>query len=220
MKTKALTTKEKIREKTIEMLNEKGISNVKMRDVSKALNISIGNLTYHYPKWENLMDDIIENFLENVDELYQYFPKDISEVVWYIGRIYDIQMRFAFIFSNYHIFFDMYPKYNAKKEEFFYFRMKVMRDALQRLIDKKYLYPENEQHNYDLLVKNTWLILSGWYSFSKMFEGTFYAIDKEEFFLSLWNLYVYHLTETGKEIVKKSFDDYAKDNLIQLNNKN
>ncbi len=205
MKQKPVPTKNKILETTLQLLNERGLSNVKMRDVSQELSISIGNLTYHYPKWENLIDDIFQQFQAEVNELYVYFPKDISEVVSYIERIYEVQIRYAFLFSNFYIFFQQFPKYKAIEEDFFLTRMKIMRQALEKLVHKNYLYPAGCEHNYDLLVKNTWLVLSGWYGFSMIFKDTTYAITKEEFFLSIWNMYVYHLTESGKEIVRKSY---------------
>lgn len=213
MKNKPLTTKNKILEITLEMLNNRGISNVKMRDVSHELKISVGNLTYHYPKWENLIDDIINQFMLEINELYDFFPKDISKVVAYIERIYKIQIRYAFLFSNFYVFFQLFPKYKEMEEDFFHLRMQTMREALDRLIEKEYLYPTSCEHNYDLIVKNTWLLLSGWYSFSMMFKDTRYAITKEEFFLSIWNMYVYHLTDKGKEIVRKSYEDLIQNQL-------
>ena len=207
MKQKFVTTKTKILDTAVVMLNERGLSNVKLRDVSQALQISIGNLTYHYPKWENLIDDIFGQFQGDINQLYDFFPKDISEVVTYIERIYEIQIKYAFLFSNFYIFFQQFPKYKATEEDFFISRMKTMRDALERLIEKNYLYPAGCEHNYDMLVKNTWLILSGWYGFSMIFKDTKYAITKEEFFLSIWNMYVYHLTDAGKKIVKKTYTD-------------
>lgn len=207
MKQKPLTTKNKILDTALSMLNERGLSNVKLRDVSQALQISIGNLTYHYPKWENLIDDIFAEFQAEINRLYNYFPQDISEVVSYIERIYEIQIKYAFLFSNFYIFFQQFPKYKVIEEDFFISRMKTMRKALEKLIEKKYLHPAGCEHNYDLLVKNTWLILSGWYGFSMIFKDTKYAITKEEFFLSIWNMYVYHLTDSGKEIVRKSYFD-------------
>ena len=207
MKQKFVTTKTKILDTAVVMLNERGLSNVKLRDVSQALQISIGNLTYHYPKWENLIDDIFGQFQSDINQLYDFFPKDISEVVTYIERIYEIQIKYAFLFSNFYIFFQQFPKYKATEEDFFISRMKTMRDALERLIEKNYLYPAGCEHNYDMLVKNTWLILSGWYGFSMIFKDTKYAITKEEFFLSIWNMYVYHLTDAGKKIVKKTYTD-------------
>lgn len=210
MKQKPLTTKNKILDTAVSMLNERGLSNVKLRDVSLALQISIGNLTYHYPKWENLIDDIFAQFQAEINHLYDFFPKDISEVVGYIERIYEIQVKYAFLFSNFYIFFQQFPKYKVIEEDFFMSRMKTMREALEKLVEKKYLYPASCEHNYDLLVKNTWLILSGWYGFSMIFKDTKYAITKEEFFLSIWNMYVYHLTDSGKEIVRKSYTEFFK----------
>ncbi|MFO7865068.1 MAG: TetR/AcrR family transcriptional regulator [Salinivirgaceae bacterium] len=202
---KISATKKKIIEQSIALLNTKGAANVKMRDVSSALNMSVGNLTYHYPKWEKLMDEIFGLFQTDMDALYSHFPKDISEVALYINRIYNLQMRYAFIFADFYVFFQQYPKYAPIMEAFFPERMNIMREALQRLIEKKYLYPESEKHNYDLLVKNTWLILSGWHGFSMILKDTTYAFSKKEFFLSIWNIYVAHLTQRGKLIVRKSY---------------
>lgn len=208
MKQKTETTRSKILDITLLLLNEKGLSNVKMRDVSKQLNISIGNLTYHYSKWENLIDDIFNQFQGEVNQLYEYFPTDISEIVEYIEKIYEVQIRYAFLFSNFYIFFQQFPKYKSVEEEFFLSRMQIMREALDKLIQKNYLYPAGCEHNYDLIVKNTWLILSGWYGFSMIFKNTRYAITKEEFFLSIWNMYIYHLTDEGKKVVRASYSKF------------
>lgn len=205
MQPKPGNTRLRIQEKTIELLNARGLSNVTMRDVSGALNISPGNLTYHYPKWENLMDDIFTEFQDNMSRVYDHFPADISKVASYIERIFNLQVEYAFIFSDFYIFFLQYPKYNDIKSEFFMKRMTIMRDALQRLVVKKYLYPASEEHNYDLLVKNTWLLLSGWYGFSKVLKDTKYAFRREDFFLSIWNLYVHHLTARGQVVVRNSY---------------
>lgn len=205
MGSKKQTTKEKILDTTIELLNEQGISNVSMRDVSQKLDISVGNLTYHYPKWELLIDDIFARFQSDIESMYNVYPYDISEVVDYIHKIYNIQIKYAFLFSNFYIFFRLYPKYKEIKDSFFHERMLAMREALQRLEKKGFLYPADKKHNYDLLVKNTWLVLSSWYGFSVMFNGSSYAFTKEEFFLSIWNLYVHHLTSRGKNAVRRSY---------------
>lgn len=205
MQTKPGKTRSRIQDKTIELLNAKGLSNVTMRDVSGALNISPGNLTYHYPKWENLMDDIFSGFQDGMSNVYDHFPGDISEVASYIERIFNLQMEYAFIFSDFYIFFLQNTRFNKVKNAFFQERMTIMRDALQRLVVKKYLYPESDEHNYNLLVKNTWLFLSGWYSFSMVLKDTSYAFRKEDFFLSIWNLYVHHLTPRGQVVVRQSY---------------
>lgn len=205
MKNKSTSTKNKILNTTLDLLNKQGLSNVTMRDVSNALGISIGNLTYHYPKWENLMDGILILFYKDIKDIYKFFPKETSEVVEYIECIYELQMKYTFFFSNIHIFFQQFPKYKDMEEEFFVTRMAVMREAFDKMIQKNYLHPESPEHNYDLLVKITWLILSGWYSFSVIFKEAKHKITKREFFLTVWSIYACHLTDSGKERIRKSY---------------
>lgn len=205
MKNKSVNTKNKIIDTTLILLNTKGLNNVKMRDISNTLGISIGNLTYHYPKWENLIDGILNHFYDDIKNVFNHFPKEVSEVVEYVDRIYEIQMKYTFFFSSIHLFFQQFPQYKEMQEEFFVTRMKVMRESFDTMIEKNYLYPESHQHNYDLLVKTTWLILSGWYSFSVIFNDEKYNITKKEFFLTVWHIYACNLTELGRKRITKSY---------------
>lgn len=41
------------------LFSEKGFNNTSMRDIAAALNISVGNLTYHYKKKEDLIEAIL-----------------------------------------------------------------------------------------------------------------------------------------------------------------
>lgn len=47
--------KKQIIEKAIELFNEKGYESVTMRDISGALQISVGNLTYHFKKKDDIL---------------------------------------------------------------------------------------------------------------------------------------------------------------------
>ena len=54
------TTKELIRNTARELFNERGYRAVSMRNIADALGISVGNLTYHYPQKELLMEAIMD----------------------------------------------------------------------------------------------------------------------------------------------------------------
>jgi len=43
-------TKQKIVNTTIRLFNESGFANVSLPHIAKAMGISLGNLTYHFPK--------------------------------------------------------------------------------------------------------------------------------------------------------------------------
>lgn len=55
-------TKTKIIETSISLFNEHGYSNVSLHQIAKALGLSSGNLTYHFPKKESLMDAVYDTF--------------------------------------------------------------------------------------------------------------------------------------------------------------
>ena len=63
-------TKNKIAQESERLFNTYGYNNVTMRSIADACGISVGNLTYHYPKKEDLLmlehDGILNSFLERV----------------------------------------------------------------------------------------------------------------------------------------------------------
>ena len=53
-----MKTRERIIYKAIDLLNEKGIQNVSMREIADALDMSVGNVTYYFPRWNDLMEEL------------------------------------------------------------------------------------------------------------------------------------------------------------------
>lgn len=66
--------KEMIRETAIRLFNEKGYTNVSLREIAKESNTTIGNLTYHYPQKEDLLISIVADL--HTGFLVKY-PKEI-----------------------------------------------------------------------------------------------------------------------------------------------
>lgn len=53
--------KELIRKTAIRLFNEKGYTNVSLREIAKESHTTIGNLTYHYPQKEDLLISIVSD---------------------------------------------------------------------------------------------------------------------------------------------------------------
>ncbi|HPG55858.1 MAG TPA: helix-turn-helix domain-containing protein [Candidatus Enterocola sp.] len=215
MNKKHISTKENILQTTIDLLNKKGLQNVTFRDVADALHISLGNITYYFHKWDNLMDVIFTDYcVKDVKELYLYFPNNIHEIGQYLSRIYDVQIKYTFVFSNFYLFFNVFPRYNHFKEEFFIDRMDKMRLGFVHLAEQNYMYPPSKDHDYDLLTKDMWVFVANWYGFSRMFNDSPNRITKEQFFMSIYNISVFHLTEEGKIAILESFDKLRKEGVF------
>lgn len=53
--------KEQIIAEAIQLFNEKGYRNVSLREIAKAADTTIGNLTYHFPQKEDLLFTLLES---------------------------------------------------------------------------------------------------------------------------------------------------------------
>lgn len=206
MKIKNLSTRERIIDTTISLMGEHGLFNVKLRDVSGALDISLGNLTYYFPKWEFLIETIYERFVGEISVAHVDFPKDVSGLPLYIARVYDIQIKYGFLFANLQQFFEEYPQFRGSMNKFFETRLQGFNDLIDKSVQLGYFQEPSQVHDYQLLSKNTWLILSCWYSFSHSFDGTSFAYTRTDYFMSIWNLYCPHLTIRGREVVRHKFN--------------
>ena len=62
----APSTKERILAASLALFNERGYGNVTMRMIADSLSISVGNLTYHFPKKQDIVNALMdESFRRN-----------------------------------------------------------------------------------------------------------------------------------------------------------
>jgi len=70
-----MTTKEKILAKALTLFNEKGAETVTTRQIAMSLNMSQGNLCYHFPRKEAIIIALYEQLVKKFDDLYLKFSK-------------------------------------------------------------------------------------------------------------------------------------------------
>ena len=58
-----MNTKEKILNASLKLYNSKGVSNVSLRAIADEVGISVGNLQYHFKKREEIVINIIFQYL-------------------------------------------------------------------------------------------------------------------------------------------------------------
>ena len=78
---------------------EKGYNNVSMRDIAEAAGIRVGNLTYHFPRKELLVEAIY-----SAPESKMYTPEALTtpgEFREYFRHLLSVQRRAAFYFDSY-----------------------------------------------------------------------------------------------------------------------
>ena len=145
-------TREIILQCARELFMERGYNSVSMRDIADAAGIRIGNLTYHFPRKELLVEAIY-----SAPESKMYTPETLEspeEFREYFRHLLGVQRRAAF-------YFDSYIQLSQTSE---YFRdiqlrrIKALRrlflSGLNGLAEKGVIAPERREGEFARRVEN------------------------------------------------------------------
>jgi len=99
----AMTTRNRILKEALNQFNEKGIQLVGVREIARSLNMSPGNLSYHFPKREDLLTEILKDYSEQ-NQVYRQEYLDgspsIKRFVNLLGNLFENQYRHRGIFTE------------------------------------------------------------------------------------------------------------------------
>lgn len=82
------------------LFEAQGYNGVSMRDIAKALDISVGNLTYHFKKKEALIEAIL--LAPEISQEKPPAPQTLSQLRDYFLHSLEVQQTYAFYFDSYH----------------------------------------------------------------------------------------------------------------------
>lgn len=82
------------------LFEAQGYNGVSMRDIAKALDISVGNLTYHFKKKEALIEAIL--LAPEISQKKPPAPQTLSQLWEYFLHSLEVQQTYAFYFDSYH----------------------------------------------------------------------------------------------------------------------
>lgn len=93
--------KEQVLEKALEMFNERGFLNVGMREIARELNLSPGNLTYHFSKKEDLLIALLGRFSSQNTSIYEDYmasPPTTAGFMAMVKKLFESQYRFRGVY--------------------------------------------------------------------------------------------------------------------------
>ena len=83
------------------LFKERGYNAVSMRNIAEALDISVGNLTYHFKKKEELIEALIFESIQSYEDASGKI-QDIDDLNAYFHHLLSVQNRLSFYFDSYH----------------------------------------------------------------------------------------------------------------------
>lgn len=85
-----MSTKDKILEKSLELFNNQGVHNVGVRDIARALEMSPGNMSYHFPKKEDVILALMEKMSEGNSVCFEAYGQKEPSLLSFIALYEDL----------------------------------------------------------------------------------------------------------------------------------
>lgn len=116
-----MSTKEKILFKALELFNIDGVENVTTRHIAKAIDISQGNLHYHYPTKNVVIETLFNEFLVEIKNAERFknnsFEKE--QVIASMKDSFKIMFKYRFFFKDNEVVWRRLPEIKKIKLELF-----------------------------------------------------------------------------------------------------
>ncbi len=198
-------TKTQIVLTAIELFNLHGFSNVSLLKIAKTLNLSPGNLTYHYQKKADLMVAVYLHFQE---ELLKVLPDEadytsIKDLDKQITSFYSFQKRFKFFYLDLLEVSRAFPSIGNKHVEHIDGQIDRLYRILSKIASDTRLKSYQSEQTYKQLAHQMWMTSVFWMSQSMVRSQEHELNGLRD---SLWFQIYPQLTESGKEELAKFID--------------
>jgi AcrR family transcriptional regulator len=132
-KKKPRRTAERILEVTLELFNRFGEPNVSTTAISAELNISPGNLYYHYPAKDELINALVDRYERALAELLGAAEqvRDVEDAWLFVHMLFELIWNYRFLYRDLN---DLLSK-NRRLEMHFQAALKDQARAVQSLLD-------------------------------------------------------------------------------------
>lgn len=139
----------KILQKAIELFNERGFESVSMRDIAEELNISPGNLTYHFRKKTDILNGIISLLMEEHNKM-NYKPEiTLREFDSILMQVEEHHKRYSFYYKNIIEFKNKYPEIAQLQKDYKIEFIAIISKTFCYLEQNGWVMPEKRDRLYD-----------------------------------------------------------------------
>ena len=208
--SKRLSTKQRIINKSIQLFNKNGYGSITLFEIAGALDMTRGNLTYHFKTKDLLLKAI-------TDELWQGLIGERARTRQLpsfenlhnsIQSYYRIQKKYSFIFLD-HLVLN-HPRIKPKFRELTRQQILDHEATIAFSISAGNMRPEPFEGMYKNLAFNTWMLSFYWLNQQKV-RGEKTNKSGEDGEMKIWSMLLPHFTEKGLKAFRNFFgEDYLK----------
>jgi len=152
-------TREDILDTSLWLFNNRGAHATTTRHIASAMNISPGNLYYHFRNKEEIVRCLLERMIGDYNAVYRWRPESEEEPLKLnevISRTGDILYEYRFFYAEIAVLFDKDPllrkRYSAIKRE----RMDDFGHVLSMFLGMDILKEPVTKEDFGVITENLW----------------------------------------------------------------
>lgn len=201
-----MTTKEKILKAALQLFNKHGISSITVRDIAKEIGISHGNLCYHYPATNDIIQALYDELSRKVNDLLDKLEPNENVFQMHsdaIRTIFTLANKYKFFYLHFIEIIQRIPALKKKHYQLIEERKTQIRYFFDILRQNDLFRKDLSQEQYELLIMHCFLYGDFWISNSEvLYKGP--QSEKINYYVNgYFGLFMPYLTEKGKQQAAK-----------------
>lgn len=167
-----MKTKNKILKTALLLFNTYEIGQVSSLMISQELNISYGNLTYHFKKKKDIVIALYEELQGKVDTLFgEIVQKVIAQQfdLYYIQDLFKLQLEYRFFYSAYTEILIQNPTIYTSEQSYFTTRQAILQGLLKQFTVVGFIHPATIPQQHNRLVHALIFFFNSWVADSNFF---------------------------------------------------
>jgi AcrR family transcriptional regulator len=165
-------TREKILHTSLQLFNEEGESHVTTVDIANEMDISPGNLYYHFKGKEIIIEILFEKFEDEFsDILHAPINKElkIEDSWYYLYVVFEEMYHYRFIYQNLSDLLQRYEIINKRFRKLLNLKFQTASSIITTLREANILSIDDDA--VDVLVNNIIMTITYWIAYSNLKDG-------------------------------------------------
>ncbi len=196
-----MNTRDRIKTKGKELFNQQGVLNVTLRNIAQELQISYGNVTYHFPNKSKLLEALYEDMNMQLMRLQSQHQVGDNLLTYFLklpDYNFDITIDYIFFYKDFVELKRNHPEFYEKVEAANLFRRTKWMEMLRILQHQKFLRENLKNEDLDYIIELS-VGIRMFYFQSTEIEQIQRSIFKEK----VNRLLLPYLSENGIQIYKE-----------------
>lgn len=191
-------TKRKILATALALFNQQGVTEVPLRLIADKLDISVGNLQYHFKKREEIISALYREIVERIDQLVLPFEDLSLDFIWQAsGQVMSIFYEYRFFLIEFVTITRQYPDIKRQYAALSVRRTKQFMMLVDVFVELGFLRKPILNEEYQKLYRRIEILSNFWLSANLIHHDTLHLDTEIEFKRQLQYMIYPYFTEKG-----------------------